>query len=352
MNNKMLHKICLVFQYSLSYLWVIFLFSIPLIAFEPQPVTPFPVLGYREIPFYDDFHKIQRQLLVWYPVEPVTMGVPSKNAWVDFQVALNPPPAQTKVKRPLIAISHGFTGNPYQLSWLIRGLVHQGFIVIGIQHLDFVNGKINANFWQRALDIQTILDRFLSNPMAEFANPNQIGIAGYSVGGTTALVLGGGRLTKLDLLDSDLENSSFVEIMLAKELLPTLNKEMMSKDWRDSRVKAAFMVAPAWAWLFDEASLAKISIPTYLIAAAEDRIVSTQKNAAILAHRIPSAIYQVIPGKANHFIFMSALNTAKRLEANPYRQLDVLFEDDVSVNRSWIQLQVVDEAVRFFKSFL
>ncbi len=38
---------------------------------------------------------------------------------------------------------------------------------------------------------------------------------------------------------------------MADEALPTLNKEMMGKDWREPRVKAAFVMAPAWSWIFD-----------------------------------------------------------------------------------------------------
>jgi predicted dienelactone hydrolase len=333
-------------QYSLC-----FFFPLILFAFEPHPVTPYPVVGYREISFYDDFHKIQRQLLIWYPVDPQVRGVPSKNPWDLFYVALNAPPVEAKMKMPVIVISHGYTGNPHQLSWLIRGLVYHRFIVIGIQHLDLREGRIHANHWQRALDIRTILDQFLASSMANFANTNQIGIAGYSLGGTTSIWIAGGRSTKLDSLYPGPEFASPVEFLLANQALPTLNKEMMSQDWRDARVKAAFIMAPAWAWLFDEASLAKITIPTYLIAAAEDRILVTRNNAGFFARHIPSAIYQVIPGKVNHFIFISALNS-KVKDANSSMQMNFLFEDDVSVDRAWIQLQTADEAVRFFKSFL
>lgn len=329
-----------------------FFFPVILSAFEPHPVTPYPVVGYREISFYDDFHKMQRQLLIWYPVDPQVAGVPSKNSWDLFHVALNAPPVETKAKMPVIAISHGYMGNPHQLSWLIRGLVHHGFIVIGIQHLDLMEGKIHANHWQRALDIRTILDQFWASPMANFANVNQIGVAGYSLGGTTSIWIAGGRSTKLDSLYPGPEFASPVEFLLANQALANLNKEMMSKDWRDVRVKAAFIMAPAWAWLFDEASLAKITIPTYLIAAAEDRILVTRNNAGFFARHIPSAIYQVIPGKADHFIFISALNPKKVKDANFSSQMNFLIEDDVSVDRSWIQLQTADEAVGFFKSFL
>lgn len=126
---------------------------------------------------------------------------------------------------------------------------------------------------------------------------------------------------------------------------------MMSKDWTDPRVKAAFIMAPTWAWLFDEEHLRKVSIPTYLIAAAADTVVVTKNNAGYFAKNIPNAIFQEIPGKADHYIFISALNDKQQAEVNPDKQLPAeLFDNDVSVDRKWIQREVAEEASDFFQS--
>ena len=60
----------------------------------------------------------------------------------SFLVAENAAPARSKIKRPIIVLSHGYTGNPHQLSWLIKGLVNQGFIVLDIQHLDLIDDLV------------------------------------------------------------------------------------------------------------------------------------------------------------------------------------------------------------------
>jgi predicted dienelactone hydrolase len=127
---------------------------------------------------------------------------------------------------------------------------------------------------------------------------------------------------------------------------------MMAKDWRDERVKAAFIMAPGWAWIFDEESLRRIPIPTYLIAASADTVLVAKNNAGFFARSIPKALYQEIPGKADHYIFISALNDRQKKRADPEGRLTYLSEDDVSVDRTWIQLQLVEQAVGFFESAL
>jgi predicted dienelactone hydrolase len=324
------------------------IFPFLLLSFEPRPITPEPILGYQEVSFFDESQQQHRSLLIWYPVEAQTKGVLSSSPWDTFKVAVNAP-LSAKTKLPIVVISHGYTGNPHQLSWLIRGLVHSGFIVIGIQHADLIQGKAHANHWRRPLDVRKILNVFSKNSLSESADLNKIGIAGFSLGGTTAIWVAGGRSTKLDTLIPGPDYAAPEDYVRADEALPSLNKEMMAEDWRDPRVKAAFVMAPAWAWLFDEESLKQVSIPTYLIAAAADQVLVTSHNAGFFARFIPKAFYQEVPGKANHYIFISALNAEQRKNADPTGQLTFLFEEDASVNRAWIQMQTAGEAVRFFR---
>lgn len=330
----------------------IFFWLLPLFlqGFEPHVVTPYPVLGLREMSLGENSDTKNSTFSVWYPVDAAEIGATSPNPWDVFKIAVNAAPAAPKAKKPLIVISHGYTGNPHQLSWLIRGLVQHGFIVIGMQHSDQIEGKVHINHWKRPRDISQMIDRFSEAAFANFANLKNIGISGYSLGGTTALWIAGGRTTKLDSLIPGAEFASKEDYILADQALPTLDKTMMAKDWHDPRVTAAFVMAPAWAWLFDEKSLQGITIPTYLIAAAADQTLVTLNNAGFFARNIPKSTFQAIPGKAGHYIFLSVLDKNERRKADPDDELSFLFEDDVSIDRRWIQQQVVEEAVGFFRS--
>lgn len=58
----------------------------------------------------------------------------------------------------------------------------------------------------------------------------------------------------------------------------------------------------------------------------------------------------MISGNAGHYIFISALNERQKKLTSPKNQLDFLLLDDVSIDRSWIQMQIAEESVRFFHS--
>lgn len=333
--------------------FLIFVFSlVSLNAFEPRSVTPYPVVGYKEFPFFDESYQKTRHILAWYPVNPETSGEKSPNEWDQFEVAVNAPIMSAKRKFPIIVISHGYGGNPHQLSWLIKKLVYQNYIVLAVQHLDIQNGKPQLNLWQRANDIQTMLDKFSSEAWSSYADLNKIGIAGYSAGGMTGILLAGGRATQLEKITPGPNDATAEEFEGVGLLAPTIDKNKMAQDWRDPRIKAVFLMAPAWAWIFDEESLKKISIPTYLIASSADNVLVTENNAGFFAKNIPGSIYQTIPGKAGHYIFISALNEKERKKADISPELNFLFEDSERVDRDWIQFQVSEQAITFFNQEL
>ena len=90
--------------------------SLILMSFTSRIVTPNPVLGFREIPFLDEFHLTNRSYLIWYPVDPFIEGKASESPWDTFLVAKEAIPKKSKNKMPVVILSHGYTGNPHQLS--------------------------------------------------------------------------------------------------------------------------------------------------------------------------------------------------------------------------------------------
>ncbi|CRX38271.1 alpha/beta hydrolase family protein [Estrella lausannensis] len=320
-------------------LLIFLLIPLYLFAFEIKPVLPLPVLGFQQIAFDD------RSISVWYPVAPETEGKVSDDPWDLFKVA---PAAKPSLKPPLIVVSHGYMGDPHNLNWLIRGLVDQGFAVAAVRHRDMIDGRPHMNHWMRAVDVSKMLDALEKSSLASSIDFKRIGFAGFSLGGTTGIFLAGGRAENLENPLPGKEYSAPREFSRADEALKTLKKGEMQKDYRERRIRAFFLMAPAWSWIFSDESLAQVDVPVYLIAGAADEILVTDTNAGRFARQIPGAYYQTIPGKVGYFVFITSLSDVKKLKVNQQIISDRVFKDDPSIDRDWIQAKTLTEAVRFF----
>jgi len=303
-------------------------------------------VGYAEIPFNDPHFEIERTLSVWYGVEDGEKGVASPIPWDVFQVSSAAP--EEGEKQPIVILSHGNGGNPHQLSWLTKELIRNGFLVIGVKHLDWIDGKPHINHWMRARDVGVMIDQLAKSRFAANADLERVGIAGFSLGGTAAVWVAGGQSTRLDRLVPGAESVAHPdEFVRVQEAAATLDKEMMAHDWKDPRIKAAFLLAPAWGWVFDQEGLAKINVPVSIVAPENDGLLITAGNAGVFAKGIPNASYRQIPGEARHCIFLSKPNE-ERLGEIPASVLPLL-NDGPSVDRTGVQNEVAAEAVDFFK---
>ena len=217
---------------------------------------------------------------------------------------------------------------------------------MGLQHLDELNGKWQINIWQRAQDIQMLLNHFSSQPFAKSADLNRIGMAGFSIGGTTAIWLAGGKSTRLDKFAPTSDDAYPEEFKGVEAAIDTLDKEKMSQNWKDKRIKAIFLMAPAWGWIFNQNDLQAISIPTYIVASNADQVLVTRNNADFFCKNIPHSICQTIPGGAGHYIFISEPIEKNKLSPN----LSFLIKDNPNVDRKWIQYEVAENAINFFDS--
>lgn len=327
---------------------LLFLLMLPLqlAAFEPRPVAAYAVVGFKEIPFEGD------RILLWYPVSKASAaGALAKPG----DLFLSAHDARPLAKGPLIILSHGFRGEPTDLSWLVRGLADSGFAVAALRHPDRIEERWHDNrllqtvetMRRRALDVSKMIDALVHSSAAEAIDFTRIGFAGFSLGGTTGIFLAGGRIDHLDRITLAETLAYRKRSSQAGSAPPALKALEAKKDFREHRIRAYFLMAPASAWIFSDASLRGIANPVYLIGGAADEFLVTEANAGYLAKMLPASYYQTIPGKAGHFAFL----TSKRQNARKPTS-DPRYTDDPSVDRDWIQSKTLSEAIRFFKETL
>ena len=263
---------------------------------------------------------------------------------------------------PLILLSHGTGGMSLQLGWLGCHLASQGYIVSAVNHhgnnaLEPYMLEGFLRYWERPKDITALLNQLLVDPdFGARINRNQIGAAGFSLGGYTALAIAGG-VTDIRLLIETYQNSGrdlsrvippeFPNPAAFAEELKSLSQyaPLADASYRDERVKSSFAIAPALGEAFSPEGLSSIEIPVKIIVGEEDQIAPAATNGLYLAKHIKGAELAILE-KVGHYTFLADPTEAGK------RELPMLSIDFPGVNRMSIHRMVSNWAQEFFDEHL
>jgi len=166
---------------------------------------------------------------------------------------------------------------------------------------------IYTSMWQRPLDMSELLTHLLEHPeWGKVINKDKIAVAGFSLGGTTALWLSGIKADK-DKFRQTMDDkyarwSDWPKYASEKAKAVDWNKAAQS--YKDDRIKAVISIAPDLGEAFIMDGLKEAVVPTLIIVGDKDRITPKEENAAFYANGIKGAELLVIDG-AEHFTFMN-----------------------------------------------
>lgn len=197
------------------------------------------------------------------------------------------PPAGTPV--PLVLVSHGTGGSGGDMQWLVEPLVAAGFRVIAVDHHgnNYVDGYEPEGFlfvWERPRDLTFVLD-VLANEQPH----GPVGAAGFSVGGYTVAALAGARLDPQGVAAALTGRAPLPPIPEFPGVLAALQQKVSEDvisaavnaagaDVSDSRVRAAFQVAPGIGSLLTPESLRAVPIPVEIRWGGADTIMTFEEN--------------------------------------------------------------------------
>lgn len=322
-----------------------FLRPLKTVNLEPKQV------GITTLNYYD--HERNRPLVteVWYPIDPGSPTNSASGIWIRCDEARDQPISSKQETYPLIMMSHGSNGDRYNISWLAETLAANGYIVAAMDHYGNTwNNKIPACYvqpWERPKDISFVLDQLLNEPqLKEKIDQKKIGFAGYSLGGATGMWIAGAELTALDA--NIIKTHSLQDVQhIPEDVLQSIDFQNANRSYRDERIQAVMVMAPALGWAFTPTSLEQIAIPVLIVAPETDQIVPTEKNAKIFAEKIKRASLTILPGDATHYVFLSrATQLGKRFIDRKY------CEDASSINRDAIHKDIAKKSVLFFDKHL
>jgi len=305
-------------------------------------------------PFHAGIAKLGRadaagsaDVIVWYPTEAEES--PWQAGPFEIAASLDAPVAEGRF--PVVLLSHGRQGGPLNHRQLAASLAREGFVVIAPTHVGDAAGKPLASSQAQvlmdrpqqaiaALDALLHDDRFASR-----ADPDRVGMIGYSAGGYTALVLAGAR-PDFVLADIYCETppatedgacraggSAPVSADLAAWIAPT-----------ELRLKALVLLDPL-AIMFDAAGLAPVGIPILLYRPQDDSYMAAAGNALMLAHALPTPPQvAVVPGQ--HFVFVDPCPEAITAE------VPLVCRDQPDVDRAAIHRTLEREIAAFLTATL
>jgi predicted dienelactone hydrolase len=283
------------------------------------------------------------RVIVWYPASApeaqVAVGPPGSAIFIAGAVAKDAPFAD-RTRHPLVLLSHGFGGSARQMTWLGAALARHGYVAIAVDHpgANSIDGVSDAGAyapWAQAVDLRAALDFALNQPViAQHIDSDRVGVAGFALGGYAALLTGGARsdfshfaafcegLGRDAMCDKQLEYPLDYHRraeVLARPGLEALAAEE-SSNLRDPRIKALFLIAPAFVEALEPESLSRVRTPIGILLGAADSIAPAATNGQLAARLVPGAKLSVLPGVA-HYDFLSecgpgGFKTAPRLCAD------------------------------------
>ncbi|KGI78731.1 alpha/beta hydrolase family protein [Oleiagrimonas soli] len=302
-----------------------------------------------------------------YVFYPSTQPVRGTTPLGPYNVAATPNAPAIPGARPMVVISHGNGGSDLGHHDLATYLASHGFVVATFNQLgDYFRdtskvGTIDV-LAGRPIQVKAVITMLLHDPRwKRLIDPNRIGVAGFSAGGYTGLMLAGARprfsrfIAFCDRYRQDNEvcgkRRQFEAAAARQGKTPTqVFEDMQGQLGRygataDPRVKAVFAMAPL-SLIFGKHGFDHVRTPIFLYYGQHDSVLPPEANARHIAPLIKTlyAIKQV--PHADHWVFLSPCSAELARDIRP------LCTDPPGVDRAKVHAQVDADALAFFRKTL
>lgn len=228
-----------------------------------------------------------------------------------YRVAPDGRPASNE-PAPLVILSHGSGGNADSMAWLARAFVDRGAVVMAADHPASANGdperRSILDVWEQPRDVQALLDYVTQGAPVPAIDPRRIAVVGFSLGGTTAMMLAGAtfqfaEVPRFCATHDDGACRAF------RRHFPSFDRQFLRKadaTYAESRIGAAVAIAPGFTESMTPASLGQLPTPVLVITGERDQQLPPATRARHLPRLLqPPSRYHEIAG-AQHFSFLPA----------------------------------------------
>lgn len=242
---------------------------------------------------------------------------------------------------PLIVISHGFGADRKFLSYLADHFASYGFVVASIEHPGSNVAALSAlmresssydqpsrilpasEFIDRPKDVSFVLDHLswlnvYSHVLGGKLNTRNVSVVGHSMGGYTALVLAGAKLS-LPELQQYCDNQRSIDLAPADWLqcaatdLPRSNESL-----GDARVSQITLLNPIVGQLFGQHGLQSVRVPTLMLSSTEDPVTPAAAQQLWPFDQLPAEKYLMTAIRGTHLSVGDPEHLNPALTENPF----------------------------------
>jgi predicted dienelactone hydrolase len=321
-------------------------------------------VGFASITIHDPVNGGTMPGYVFYPSERAR-GV----TWIGpYELHATRNAAPVPGAKPLVVISHGHGGSDLDLHVLAVYLADHGFVTATLQHpednyRDTSGDGTPAVEVGRPIEVKATISMLLDDPhWKTLIDPNRIGVAGFSHGGYTVLMVVGAVPRFERWAAYCAQHPTATDLCGTPQQIAMLQTKSGKQKWEahmailqdslkrwgnpdDPRVKAAFVMAP-FGMVFDKAGLATINRPVFLYDAQDDHVVPLRYNTLHIAPLIKTLVGIKIIPKATHFVFLGPCS-AKLAKVAPG-----ICKVPPGVDRAAVYRQIGADALAFFRKTL
>lgn len=321
-------------------------------------------IGQRSVTYIDTSRNRPLVTEIWYPtnesISPKDSVPKEKMLFKDIKTISNAKFLNKKC--PLLLVSHGTGGNRFSLTWFIKRMVKEGYIVVSLDHYgNSTFHKLPREFvkwWERAIDIKYVLSAILNDKnLVSRIDTSRIGGVGFSLGGYTNIALAGGYVDRANKENNETENQKREtppEFPDTEEIIDFEKDSLIVSSYikykdhvKEERMKAFFVMSPAIGFgFYSEKQTETITAPIFIVAGKGDTNTPVDYNALHYHSLIKSSSIHLFDENVDHYVF---LNEATKFGKKVAPAITI---DHPDVDRKEIHEKTLKLAVKFFKENL